>query len=82
MMESCGTNCPSSAAPSVVMVTAPEETASTTSREPPSWPPGKPCRSMRPPDFSFTSFAARSIIWAAGWLGAWFSAQRRTVAWA
>ena len=41
MIESCGTNCPSSAAPSVVMVRAPEETASTMSREPPSWPPGK-----------------------------------------
>ena len=82
MMEICGRNCPSRAAPSVTMVRAPPATASTMSRDPPSWPPGKVWISTRPPVFSLTSLAARSALSGEGCVGAWPSPQRSTAAWA
>ena len=69
-------------APSVVICSAPAETASIMSLPEPSWLLGNTCMSMRPPDFSFTSLEIRSAICTCGCETASDSPQRTAMAWA
>src|SRR6185437_4339863 len=78
MIEIGATNWPKIAAPSSTIWMAPLEVDSTTSREPPSWPPGKSWISTAPAVSSFTCLAMRSIMIACGWFGASTVAQRNT----
>jgi hypothetical protein len=79
-MENCGTNCPNWAAPSSTSWIAPLEVASMTSRDEPSWPPGKIWMSSDPPVSSFTCPATRSIMVTKGCDVASTVAQRMVVA--
>ena len=67
-------------APSVVIWSAPEETASIMSGPVPSWLFGKTWMSMRPPVFCLTSAPIRSAMMTCGWFAGSASPQRTAVA--
>ena len=82
MMESCGTNWPSSAAPSVTIVRAPLATDFNHVARAAELAAREALDVDAAAGLSLTSLAARSALNGDGWLGACPSPQRSTTAWA